>query len=270
MITKYFAKSIIFSRRVWIFGVFFGLFLLYVGYNQSTSGIGFSRLSQDYYTAEWTGLVILFMLGTISTTIAQLAIYSSASLPYLFKFSLLSRKSYLYNVAISALLVGIVISIVITGVATFLFSYKFTHDIYSNNYLSTFLTIILGSLFMIFFALFLVLLSINYLGPRTLNYIQMVPMLLTYAIGILLITSNITGDFFYYVVPFNAYIAMFQEAFLGIGSLTITSNGHAVISNLQYPYLLLSLVLWIVSLIIFDIILLKRVKVSSLEERSQI
>ena len=52
MITKYFVKSIIFSRRVWIFGILFGIFLLYIGYNQSISVIGLSRFYQENYTAE--------------------------------------------------------------------------------------------------------------------------------------------------------------------------------------------------------------------------
>ena len=270
MITKYFVKSIIFSRRVWIFGILFGIFLLYIGYNQSISGIGLSRFYQENYTAEWTGLVILFLLGTISTTIAQVAIYSSSSLPYLFKFSRLSRRSYLYNITISSLVVGICLSAVISIVATLMFSYKFGFIVHSNNYLSTYFTILLGSLFMIFFALFLVLLVINYLGARTVNYIQLLPMLLTYGIGILLLTANITDQYIYYVVPFNAYIVMFQEAFDGKELQIVSAHMHIVFSSLQYPYLLLSLLIWIASLIILDILLLGRIKASSLEERSQI
>ena len=270
MITKYFVKSIIFSRRVWIFGIFFGLFLLYIGYSQSTSGIGLSHFDQEYYTADWTALVILFLLGTISTTIAQVAIYSSSSLPYLFKFSNLSRRSYLYNMSVSSLVIGIGLSSVITIIATLMFSYKFGYTVYSSNYLSTYFTILLGSLFMIFFALFLVFLAINYLGVRTVNYIQLLPMLLTYGIGILLLTTNITIDYIYYVVPFNAYLAMFQEAFDGKELQIVSTHMHTVFSSLQYPYLLLSLLIWIASLIILDILLLGRIKASSLEERSQI
>ena len=270
MITKYFVKSIIFSRRVWIFGIFFGVFLLYIGYNQSISGIGLSRFYQENYTAEWTGLVILFLLGTISATIAQVVFYSSSSLPYLFKFSRLSKGSYLYNISISSLVVGIGLSSVITIIATLMFSYKFGFIVYSNDYLSTYFAIVLGSLFMIFFAIFLVLVAINYLGARNVNYIQLLPMLLTYGIGIMLLTANITDAYIYYIVPFSAYVVMFQEAFDGKELQIVSANMHIVFSSLRYPYLLLSLLTWIACLMIIDILLLERIKVSSLEERSQI
>ena len=95
-------------------------------------------------------------------------------------------------------------------------------------------------------------------------------MLLTYGIGILLLTTNITIDYIYYVVPFNAYLAMFQEAFDGKELQIVSTHMHTVFSSLQYPYLLLSLLIWIASLIILDILLLGRIKASSLEERSQI
>jgi hypothetical protein len=266
VLLKYFAKNIVLSRRVWIFGMFFGLFLLYIGYSQANSGIGATVLDQTYYSIAWMGIIILFMFGTISTTIAQSAIYSSASLPYLFKFTRFSRKSYLYNIVFSSLLVGASLATVILIIATLVFSFKFDFIIYSRNYAYSYLIIIVGEMFMIFMALFIVLITINYLGAKTVNYIQSVPMLLSYGFGILILTSGINNVYIFYLVPFSAFVVAFQSSFLGLESLPVAGGIYTVFT----PYMIISLSLWTLAMAVIDVMLLRNVKVSSLDERAQL
>ena len=266
MLLKYFAKNIVLSRRVWIFGIFFGLFLLYIGYNQANSGISATELDQTYYSIAWMGMIILFMFGTISTTIAQSAVYSSASLPYLFKFTRFSRKSYLYNMVFSSLLVGVSLATAILVIATLAFSYKFNFSIYSRNYAYSYLIIVVGETFMIFMALFIVLITINYLGAKTVNYVQTLPMLLTYGFGILILTGSVNNIYMYYAVPFSAFVVAFQSSFLGLESLPVAGGLYTVFG----PYMIISLSLWSLALAVIDVMLLRNIKVSSLDERAQL
>ncbi len=260
MILKYFVKNIVMSRRIWIFGILFGLFLLYVGYSQPLTGIG-TRLDMILYAANWMAIIILFMLGTVSTTVAQSGIYSSGALPYLFKFSRYTRKSYLYNISLSSILVSLALSSLLMLIAMALFSEKFDFFIYASNFATTYLALLLGAGFMIFFAIFLVLISINYIGTKSINYIHLVPLMLTYGFGIIVLTTHLPNVYFFYTVPFTAFLGLFYSYFSGATNIHL--YGGPILNN---DLMLICIVTWMAVMIVLDFALLRKLKVSSLEE----
>lgn len=265
MILKYFMKNILLSRRIWFFGILFGLFLLYVGYSQSTQGMVLNRIDDTAYSGAWLGMIILFLFGIISTTVAQSGIYSASSLPYLFKFSRYNRGSYLYNISLSSLAVSMGLSAILAVIGIALFSEKFGISIYVNSVAATFLVTMLGAAFMTFVALLLVLVSINYFGTKSINYIHFVPLMMTYAFGIITLSTRIPDREFFYFVPFSAFLGIFEVYFSGAKILL-----YGISPPLNDTYMLACLGLWTLAIIVIDLLLLSRLKVPSLEEAVQV
>lgn len=265
MILKYFLKNIIFSRRIWFFGILFGMFMLYIAYSQSLNNITVTRSFALNYTGQWAAVVVLFLMGTVSTTIAQAGIYSSSSLPYLFKFSRYTRKSYLWDISFSSLIVSLGLSTVILFAAIGLLGSKFGFPVLSENFANTYIAVTLGASFMIFLAMFLVLVSINYIGARSMNYIHLLPLMMTYGFGILMLTTRVSNAFFFYLVPFDSFMGIFTGFFSG-EQITLYGTGPFLSTNLM----MLGLIIWIVVLATGDLVMLRRLRFSSLEEVVQI
>ena len=265
MILRYFLKNIILSRRIWFFGILFGLFLLYIGYSQSLAGIQMNRVDKIFYSGQWLATTVLFLFGTVSTAVAQSAIFSSASLPYLFRFSRYSRISYIYDISLAAVIVSLGLSTVLAGAASGIFSLKFGIPVYAVNLALLYAVMGIGACFMIFFALFLVLLSVNYIGTKNVNYIHLVPQMMAYGFGILALTTHIPDVNFYYFIPFNAFLGIFGSYYSG-ASLLLYGRG----SPLSDTYMLACLMLWTLTMALLDFLLLKKLKVANLEEAVQI
>lgn len=266
MLLKYYFKNIVYSRRIWIFGIALGLFLLYAGYAQSLAGLKLTRSFDMGYSAQWISIVILFAMGSVSTAVAQSGVFSASSLPYLFRFSRFRRRDYVYNLSVSAAIACLVLSTILSVAGMELFSGKFGTGIMASSISGTYLSILMGSFFMIFFSIFLVLVCINYIGARSLNYIYLVPSILTYGFGIILLTTSALNISLFYAIPFTDFLGIFYAFFTGSALHLYNSAG----SSLNIYYMVVSILIWTALLAAADILMLGRLKLVSMEETRQL
>jgi hypothetical protein len=264
-LTKYYIKGIITNRQLWFWGIGFMVFFLFIGAFEFGQNVTNAYSLQ--FTSGWYSIITVFSLSSLSITVAYTTYYASHSLAYSFRYTKLSPYGYLASVVAGAFVLGIFINAIMLAATSLIFGLRFNTKFFPANLPGDLFISALSGLFMMAFAVFLVLLVVNYLGLKNINLVSFVPLILSYAFGFAQIGSTLPS-WLVYVSPYNAMIALFYMFFSG--QQLPESISSAIPGNFNILYLSISLFLWIVFLLFFDAILLKRIKPRELEEARQI
>ena len=264
-------KAMLLNRTLWFWGVAFMFFWLVMGAFVFNSGSSFSHAGAVDYTASWYGIIALFSLSTLATTITFSLSYSTSALAYGFRFTRLRPRDYLLSVLAGSGVLGIFLSVIMAVASVGVFSLHFGFALVPANLLALLGISAVAGTFMLVLAMSLMLTVVNYLGLRNTNFVGFLPLLLAYGFGIAQVNVSLP-PWLEYASPYTDISSLFYQAFAGSAypvdlSQAILTGSSA---SLQWPYLLLSLFVWILVLSAISTVLLRRIRPRSVEEGRRI
>jgi hypothetical protein len=215
------------------------------------------------YAATAWGSLGVFSLSTATSSVAMSLIYSSKSVRYVTKYTKLSPSRFLLENLLSSLTVLLTISVIMFISILLAFYAKLGIVILPVDAIGTVFSIFLGVLFLYALSLFLNLLVVVLRAARSATLISFLPLILGF-----LSYSAIWIDFGAgaYVSPFNSVMSLCYYYFSGksapTGSYLIPGAG----TLMDMPLVILSLVVWLASLLVMDIVLLRKMRGVNVED----
>lgn len=262
---KYYTKGIILNKSLWLWGVFFMVFFIFIGAYEFSQSINTPDAIKGF-TSSWYGTITLFSLSSLAISIAYSIYYSSYSLRFSFRFTKLTPRYYLGSIIASSSLLAIFLSVIMLISTSLIFSSKFHISLIPSNPVGAIIVSGLGGIFMMCLSTMLVLFVTNYLELGNINFVSFIPLILSYGFGFALFASALSPEILY-SSPFNDIQLLLFQSFSGSPGV-IQVNGQEI--TLEWSYLVLSLALWIIALSAIDIILLRSVKTVEIEEARQV
>lgn len=262
---KYYTNGILSNRNLWFWGVAFMLFWLVLGAYSFAQGI--PQVALRGYTASWYGTIALYSLSSLAISVAYSIYFAGSSLVYSFKYTKLTPLSYIGTLLGSSSVLGILLSAIMLASTYGFYTARFGLNLVPSDPLGAIAVSALAGVFMMTFAMLLVLIVVNYVGLRSINLVTFVPLILAFGLGFTSLTNPLPSSFLY-ASPYNAIQALLYSAYSG--SVAPVQLDNPASAALYWPYLLISLVAWIVLLLVVDSILLRRLKPRQLEEGRQI
>jgi hypothetical protein len=266
-LVKCYVKGLLKNKQLWIFGIALTFFWLIIGAFELTQGIPNASTAANTVASSWFGLIGMFSLSAIAISIVYTIYHASASLTYSFKYTKLTPKIYVGTLIGSASIIGLILSVIMLFGTSGLFSAHFGLSVVPSNPLGAVGISVLAGVFMMSLAMLLVLVSVNYLGLRSVTLVMYLPFALAAGLGDTQMYSAIPLTFLY-ASPFNAISSLLYQTYSG-------TNVYAQFYNpatpaLQWPILLVTLAVWIVALLAIDIALLGHLRPKQAEEGRQI
>jgi hypothetical protein len=117
------------------------------------------------------------------------------------------------------------------------------------------------------FAMLLVLIVVNYIGLRSINFVTFIPLFLAFGLGFSQLLSSMPLGVIY-ASPYNAIQSLLDQAYSGTPAPAEFTNPTG--TTLDWTYLVISLLVWIALLLSADSFLLRRLRPRQVEEARQI
>ncbi|NON62832.1 hypothetical protein, partial [Acidianus sp. RZ1] len=210
-------------------------------------------------------IMVVLSLSTLGITVAFTIYYSTRSIPYVLKYTKLTLNKYVESLLVSSMIVGLLFSAIMALLTMGVYSFRFDYVLMPKDFELLLGIGALSSVFMTTLATLLMTTMINYLGTKNVQYISFIPLILSYLFGF----SQIFGQLpslVLYVSPFNDIISLFYTSYSGSSPLISYQSVSNQSSTLNPVISLLSLIGWSLLLCVVDLLLLKRLKSTSLEE----
>jgi len=252
---------------LWFWGVVFMAFWFVLGAYVFSGGLSPTPTAETTYTSAWFAVIALFSLTTLSMAIATSMTYGTSALAFGFRYTRLTPAKYAVSLLVSAAVMGLILSLIMAVVVSGLFSAHFGVTIVPANLPALMGTSVLAGAFMMGLATVLVLLVINFLGLRNMNFVEFLPLILSYLFGFSQLFLALPL-WFLYLSPWNDMESLLFQAYSGSPATQILTNGSSY--ALAWPLSTLSLVAWAVALVGLAAVLLRRIRPVSVQEGRQI
>jgi hypothetical protein len=256
-------KSIIKSGPIWLWGISFVAFWLFMGVFIFTSDFNIPKSMIHSYAGIWFSLDSVISVSSVGVTMAFSIYYSSNSMAYLFRNSKLTPMRYYLDSVLSSGIAFVVLGLILTGLTGLFFFIKF-HTLVLPNLLiySVALFFISG---IIFYSLssILVLLFNNWLGLKNINFISFISLFIGMGFGYTILYSQIPVTLLYgnFINPLEyLYIYSYDAQVPNV----VLINPYSKFVNLDYA--VISVIIWITILIIASIIAIKNIRGCYIEE----
>ncbi len=267
MLLQYYVKGILSNRNLWFWGVAFMLFWLFLYAFSFAQLVPHTQAALLQFSAVSYGSIALFSLSSLAISIADTIYYASSALAYGFRYTKLTPMSYVGTLVGSSSVLGIFLSVIMLVCTFGIFSAKFAFNLSPVNALGAIGVSALAGIFMMTFAMFLVLLVVNFMGLQNVSLVTFVPLILAFGLGLSTINTPLpTGVL--YSSPYNAIQSLLYMAYGGLSAHAQLTDPTSAVLNWQY--MLVSLIAWIVFLLVLDGFLLGRLKPRQVEEGRQI
>jgi hypothetical protein len=267
-LTKYYVKALITNKNLLFWGIAFMLFYAILGAYGFSSSLPLADQGVVLgYTSVWYALLVQFSLSSMAVSIAFAVIYASSSLAYSFRYTKLTPTSYISTLVGSSSVLGIVLSVIMLASTVFLYSSRFGYLLTPSNPIAALAVSALGGVFVMVLSMFLALIVVNYLGLRSSSFINFVPLMLAFGLGFTQYSVTLPIAIVY-LSPYSAIQSLLYQAFSGQPANVRLSSMTG--TTLDWPILLISLLVWIVAFTLLDVSLLKRLKPRQLEEARQV
>jgi hypothetical protein len=266
-VLKWYLKAMLTNHTIWAWGVGFMLFWLVIGAFVESQGQTLDAAGEVTYTASWYVVIVLFSLSMFAVAVANSLTYGSAALSYAFRYSKLTPGSYFGSVVGGSGAVGTVLSFVMLGSTVGIFGAKFGTRFVPAD-LPALVGISVGAgVFYMALSVTLMLVVINYLGLKSASFVGFVPLLLSYTFGLAQIYVQLPA-WLLYGSPYNDISSLLYQGFTGHPApLQFAGSSGGM---LDWPYLVVALVLWTGALSVTAGWLLGRIRARQLEEGRQI
>jgi hypothetical protein len=217
---------------------------------------------KDYVSTAYGGLTILSLSAT-ATTIAYALIHSSKSIKFVTKYTRLSPSRFMVENAVSSITVLLIVSAIMFASMIIVFWHRFGLLVLPHNPPGLFAATLLSAVFLYAFSSFLSLLIVVLRAPRSASFIAFVPLMLGF-----LAYASLWIDFrvIAYISPFNCISSLFYHYYSGkqpvTGGIFMPGDKELMDTMLTAS----SLTTWTITLLILDIILLRRMRGVGIEE----
>lgn len=250
------------NRATWGWGVLFMIFWLVMGAYVFDTNTPVSY--EGINVAAYYGIFGLISFSSIATSFSFVIMYSSRSLPYAFRYSLLRPGRYVADFLSSFLVIAVVFGAILLASTYIIFTLKFNHSFPPQNIPAALAASAFTGVFLASFDLVLAILVMNYLGMKSMQFVAFIPMILTYALVFPALFLNNLPSIIYYASPFNAFFALLFSSYSGIWVVGAPIQAGIPIMN---EYLcILSIAVWITVFVVSAMFLVRRIKPRALEE----
>jgi hypothetical protein len=263
----YYTKGILSNRNLWFWGVAFMIFWLLLYAFSFSQGVPRTQPALLTFSAVSYGAIALFSLSSLAISIAYSVYYASSSLVYSFKYTKLTPIAYVGTLVGSSSALGVILSALMILSTYGIFSADFGFNLAPVNPLGAFAVSALAGVFMMTFSMLLVLIVVNYFGLQNVNLVTFVPLILAFGFGLATINSALPA-WLIYASPYNAIQSLLYSGYGGLAPHVQLTDPTS--QALQWPYLVVSLVAWIILFLGIDGVLLRRLKPRQVEEGRQI
>ncbi len=266
-VISYYTRSLLTNKSLWGWGVLFmGFWLVLGAYIFVQSGEIATAQAALAYTADWYGIIALFSLSSLSTSIAYSIYYASPALAYCFRYTKLRPITYLLNLLGSSSFLGVFLSLIMLGGTYALYSTRFGFNLKPSDIPAAVIFSALSGAFMLALSSFLVLVVNNYLGLRNVSFVSFVPLLLSYVFGFGQLFTSLPTVLLY-SSPMTAMIDLLYHFYSGYAPTVVLTNPSS--AALDWRLMAASLTAWTLVLLLTSGFLLGRIRPRSIEEARQ-
>jgi hypothetical protein len=262
-----YTRAVLRNPNILFWGVAFMAFWFVLGAYVFSSGLPLNRPSEVAYTSAWFGVIALFSLTIVAMSIASSMTYGTEALAYSFRYTRLTPASYALSLMVSSAAVGILFSCVMAGLVSGLFSARFGTLILPANLPGLIGVAVLSGAFMMGLGSVLVLVVVNYLGLRSMSFVEFVPLVLSYIFGFAQLFVALPA-LALYLSPWNDMESLLFQTYRGAPATVVL--GAAGSPALAWPLCVAGLLAWIALLVLLASFLLGRIRSVSVQEGRQI
>lgn len=261
MLLRYFSKALLSNKRLWTLGTLWMLLWLFLSaflfVKESSSTSLVNAIGTNY------GYIVLASLSSMSVTIAATILYSGASLANGFRYTRLSPTSYVSVMLESSAITSIVFGVLQLVAIYVVFSVRFGRSLPPDDPVSGLLLSMLAGAFMLMLGMLLALVAMNYTGLQSQGFLSIIPFMLVILLGLPQAFTALPTELIY-ASPINAAESLLFAAYSGGAPHALL--GDPTSAALQWPYLLISVVLWVVALFLLNTVLLRKLRPRNIEE----
>jgi hypothetical protein len=262
-----YTKAVLRNPQILFWGVAFMAFWFVLGAYVFSTGLPPARPAEVAYTSAWYAIIALFSLTIVAMSIAGSLTYGTSALAFSFRYTKLTPSSYALSLMASSAAVGLVFSFVMAGLVSGLFSAHFGTLILPANLAALIGVSMLSGAFMMGLGTALVLVVVNYIGLRSLSFIEFVPLVLSYIFGFAQLYLALPAALLY-ASPWNDMESLLYQAYHGTAApITLVNVGGP---TLLWPICVLGLAGWVVLLVALSSFMLGRIRSISVLEGRQI
>jgi hypothetical protein len=259
-----YTRAILRNPNILFWGIAFMAFWFVLGAYVFSVGLPLNRTSEVAYTAAWFAIIALFSLTIVAMSIVT---YGTEALAFSFRYTRLTPASFALSLMISASVVGLLFSVVMAVLVSGLFSAHFGTMIWPTNLGGLVGVSVLSGAFMMGLGTTLVLVVVNYIGLRSMSFVEFVPLVLSYIFGFAQLYVALPSIVLY-LSPWNDMESLLYQAYRGVpATVTLTSTGSPA---LDWPFCAAALAGWVVALVGVSSLLLGRIRSVSVQEGRQI
>jgi hypothetical protein len=262
-----YTRAILRNPNLLFWGVAFMGFWFVLGAFVFSVGLPADRAAEVPYTAAWFAVIALFSLTVIAMSLATSMTYGTDALAFGFRFTRLRPIGYALSLLVAAAAVGLVFTLIMAVLVSGLFSAHFGTLILPANLPALVGVSLLAGAFMMTLATALVIVVVNYLGLRSMNFVEFLPLVLSYLFGFAQLYLALPAIVLY-VSPWNDMESLLYQAFRGApATVALTNTSSAALS---WPLSVAGLAGWVVVLLVVSSGLLRRIRSVSLQEGRQV
>lgn len=262
-----YARSALTNPALWFWGIVFMAFWFVLGAYVFSGGLQDTRHAEVAYTSAWFAVIALFSLTTLAMSIAASITYGTSALAFGFRYTRLTPSGYALSLMAAASAMALVLSFVMAAVVSGLFSAHFGIGIYPANIPAIVGISVLAGAFMMGLATVLVLVVVNHLGLRNMNFVEFLPLILSYLFGFSQLFLALPA-WFLYLSPWNELESLLYQAFSGSPATIVLADPSS--GSLAWPVSVAALVGWVAVLLGLSNRMLRQIRSVSVQEGRQI
>ncbi|BCU66752.1 hypothetical protein HS7_01890 [Sulfolobales archaeon HS-7] len=236
-----------------LFWVFMGAYVFStdIAYLNPSVPLQYYHETVYYYTAGWTGSIVLFSLGSFCTTLTSILYYQTGALSHLFRYSKLTPVYYLSSIYAGSVISSVVIGGLLTAITYMIFSNKFGFNVYPKALMTLLLYIVLSSVFLVSFSMLLDIIVLR-TSRKMAGLINFIPLILAYVFGYGYLFINFDNTV--YFNPYTVIETLVISSYLG-KPVPINYFAYYTATNVSTSSGLISLPLSILSLVVWTVVL---------------
>jgi hypothetical protein len=262
-----YTRAVLRNPNLLFWGIAFMAFWFVLGAYVFSVGLPANRPSEVSYTAAWFAIIALFSLTIVAMSIATSVTYGTGALAFSFRYTRLTPVSFTVSLLVASAAVGLLFAFVMAGLVSGLFSAHFGTLIGPANLAGLVGVSLLSGAFMMGLGTTLVLVVVNYIGLRSMSFVEFVPLVLSYIFGFAQLYVALPA-FALYLSPWNDMESLLYQAYLGRpATVTLATPGSAA---LAWPLSVAGLAAWVLVLVVVGSALLRRIRTVSVQEGRQI
>jgi hypothetical protein len=262
-----YTRAVLTNPALWFWGVVFMAFWFVLGAYVFSGGLSPGHSAEVAYTSAWFAVIALFSLTTLAMSMASSITYGTSALAFGFRFTRLTPARYTFALIVASAVMAVLLSFIMATAVSGLFSAHFGSMILPVDLPAIVGVAVLSGAFMMGLATTLVLVVVNYLGLRNMNFIEFFPLILAYIFGFTQLFLSVPA-WVLYLSPWNDMESLLYQAFSGSPARVVL--GTATSPVLSWGVSAGALAAWVAVLVGVASLLLARIHSVSIQEGRQI